>query len=180
MINLIPNEEKKIIIKDFYYRLVTIILLVLAFIMLIASVSLFPSYFISSVKKNISNKTLDIESIEKISLTNEKTLSVVFDLDKKLSLLEKAEQDKFLVSERVIDEILSKKISGIKITQIYFEENETDGRKISIRGTASSRERLSLFRSALEDDSLFKEVDLPISNFVKGYNIQFYLTLIPS
>ncbi len=177
MINLIPNEEKKIIIKDFYYRLVIVILLVLAFVILIASISLLPSYFISSVKKNISTEKLNTEEI---NINNEKIFSTISDIDKKLSLLEKTEQEKFLVSERVINEILSKKISGIKITQIYFEDNEIDGRKISIRGTAPSRERLSLFSTTLENNSLFKEVDLPISNFVKGYNIQFYLTLIPS
>lgn len=180
MINLIPNEEKKMMIKDFYYRLVTVILLMLSLVALIASVALLPSYFLSSVKKNVINEQLDKEIVEEISSYDQQTLLTVSALDSKLSLLEKSERDKFLVSDRVISEILSNRISNIKITQISFENNEIKGKQISIRGTAPSRERLTLFRRALESNPLFKEVDLPISNFIKGSNIQFYLSLIPS
>lgn len=180
MINLIPNEEKKMMIKDFYYRLVTVILLMLSLVALIASVALLPSYFLSSVKKNVINEQLDKEIVEEISSYDQQTLLAVSALDSKLSLLEKSERDKFLVSDRVISEILSNRISNIKITQISFENNEIKGKQISIRGTAPSRERLTLFRRALESNPLFKEVDLPISNFIKGSNIQFYLSLIPS
>lgn len=180
MINLIPNEEKKMMIKDFYYRLVTVILLMLSLVALIASIALLPSYFLSSVKKNVINEQLDKEIVEEISSYDQQTLLAVSALDSKLSLLEKSERDKFLVSDRVISEILSNRISNIKITQISFENNEIKGKQISIRGTAPSRERLTLFRRALESNPLFKEVDLPISNFIKGSNIQFYLSLIPS
>lgn len=167
-------------IKDFYYRLVTVILLMLSLVALIASVALLPSYFLSSVKKNVINEQLDKEIVEEISSYDQQTLLAVSALDSKLSLLEKSERDKFLVSDRVISEILSNRISNIKITQISFENNEIKGKQISIRGTAPSRERLTLFRRALESNPLFKEVDLPISNFIKGSNIQFYLSLIPS
>jgi len=79
----------------------------------------------------------------------------------------------------VINAILLKKRSDIKITQISYQ-NDTRGRKIGVTGTAPSREVLLFFRLALESSPAFKSVDLPISNFVKGSNIQFYLNLIPS
>lgn len=180
MINLIPNKEKKIMIKNFYYRLVTIIFLELSLIVLIASITLLPSFFISSAKKDAINKRLETETMEKLSPLDEEVLLTVSVLDDKLSLLEKSEQDKFIVSERVIKEILSNKISNIKITQIFFENNEENEKQISIRGIAPSRERLTLFRRALEDNPLFKDVDLPISNFIKGSNIQFFLSLASS
>lgn len=180
MINLIPNQEKKIMIKDFYYRLATVFFITLGLVMLIASVALLPSYFISSAKKNSVIKKLNAVPAESVGYTFQETLSFSAALDKKLSLLERAQKDKFLISKRVVGEIIFKKMPDVKITEISFEQTEAEGKKINIRGTAPSRERLLLFRQALEDDPLFKKVDLPISNFIKGSNIQFYLSLIPA
>jgi hypothetical protein len=55
-----------------------------------------------------------------------------------------------------------------------------EGEKISISGRASSREVLLSFRRTLEDNPAFSKVDLPISNFIKGSNIRFYITLTHS
>ena len=72
---------------------------------------------------------------------------------------------------------------AIKITDIAYESRSPDelaqARKVSIEGTAPSRSALLSFRRALEDDANFQSVDLPISNFIKGSNIQFYLSLVP-
>ena len=80
----------------------------------------------------------------------------------------------------MIGAILLKKRSDIKITQILYQNDGTNGKKITLTGIASSREVLLLFRQALEDSSSFKDVVLPISNFVKGSNIDFSLSLTPS
>ena len=61
-----------------------------------------------------------------------------------------------------------------------FKNDPNNKGKIGVQGTAPSRETLLLFRKALEDDVNFKNVNLPISNFVKGSDIKFYLSLIPS
>jgi hypothetical protein len=69
----------------------------------------------------------------------------------------------------------------IKITQILYDNTVAKGdKKVNIQGTAPSRERLLIFRQALEGNPAFKKVDLPISNFVKGSNIQFSLSLTPA
>jgi hypothetical protein len=95
-------------------------------------------------------------------------------------LIEKAESSKFLVSQKVVSAIILKKILGIKITDISYKNDPLLGKTVNLEGTAPSRESLLLFRQALQDDTTFKNVDLPISNFVKGSNIQFYLSLIPA
>jgi len=117
---------------------------------------------------------------EPVPLIDQNSLATIEGLNKKLSLIEKAEKNKYFVSQKIINEIILKKTSDIKIEQIFYENSISGGKKISIRGVSPSRERLLLFRRALEDDATFKKVDLPISNFVKGSNIEFSLTLIPS
>ncbi|KKT01099.1 MAG: hypothetical protein UV76_C0002G0012 [Candidatus Nomurabacteria bacterium GW2011_GWA2_43_15] len=117
---------------------------------------------------------------EPMPLVDQDSLTSVEDLNSKLSTIENAEKNKYLVSQKVINEIIFQKMPDIKISQIFYENNVLNGKKINIRGLAPSRERLLLFRRALEDDITFKKVDLPISNFVKGSNIEFYLSIIPS
>ena len=48
---------------------------------------------------------------------------------------------------------------------------------MNISGIATNREVLLSFGKALEYDISFSKVDLPISNFVKGKNISFRLTV---
>ncbi len=182
MINLISIEEKKKIARDFYFRLITMFFVVLSISILIASVALLSSYFIVSVKENDAEARLNLQKHEPVPLIAEETLSLIGGLNSKIALIENTgmNKNKFIVTERVINGINFKKMPDIKITRILYENNPLSGKKISINGTAPSRERLLLFRRALEDDTFFKKVDLPISNFIKGSNIKFSLSLIPA
>ncbi|OGI92480.1 hypothetical protein A2933_01045 [Candidatus Nomurabacteria bacterium RIFCSPLOWO2_01_FULL_46_18] len=185
MINLIPNQEKKKKVRDFYFRLTTVTLFVFSLAVLIALVAMLPAYFLSSVKQNLAAEKLGSQSIEPVPLLDQKTQTIVDDLNSRLNLIEQAEENKYLVSVKIINEIMLKKMPDIKITQILYETEAKGlpaqaGKKISVRGIARSREELLLFRRALEDNIAFTKVDLPISNFVKGSNIQFSLILIPS
>ena len=179
MINLIPNEEKKKKVKDFYFRLGVVVLILLGCAMTVAAVAIMPAYFLSSVKKNLYNSKLETEKKEVVALFDQRTLDAVNDLKNKLNLVEVATNNKYLVSNNVINQILLKKMPDIKVDGIIYENNSTNGKNINITGTAVSRERLLLFKRALEDDAAFKKVDLPISNFIKGTNIRFSIAIIP-
>lgn len=167
-------------IANFYYKLAILFFATLDFCILIAFVSIIPSFFISSVRSSEINSQLDIQKSEPLPQRGEEAIASIRDINNKVNLIEKSEKNRFLPSNNVINAILLNKRPDIKITQILYENDEIKGKKISIIGTAPSREVLFLFRIALEDSALFKKVDLPISNFVKGSNIQFYLNLIPS
>lgn len=179
MINLIPNKEKKKKVKDFYFRLLVMFFAVLGFSILIASVSILPAYFLSLAKKNLVNAKLEIQKNEPVPPPSQETLDTIKNLNNKLSLVEKNKSNRYIISQKIINEIMLEKMPDIKITRINYQNDTIKGKTISLNGTAESRERLLLFRKALEDNVLFKKVDLPISNFVKGSNIRFYLNLVP-
>ncbi len=179
MLNLIPKEEKKKIIKGFYYRLVVLFFITIGFITLIAVVLILPSHFLSSVKNNIITAKLEEQKRKPMPLPDQETLAVIKDLNAKLSLIEQEANDDFTVSKNAISAIILKKIPSVKITSFTYDNSASVNGKIGIEGTAPSREVLLLFRKALENDANFEQVDLPISNFIKGQNIQFYLSLIP-
>lgn len=180
MINLIPNQEKKKMAADFYLRLFTIFFVVIALAFFVGTLLLVPAYSLSLTQKNTISEKLEIEKELPLFKSNQEVLSTVRDLNIKINLLEKVNTDKFIVSERVIDEIILKKMSDIKINQISYEKNFLNEKSIYVQGNAPSRERLLVFRQMLENNPLFSEIDLPISNFIKGTNISFSLSLIPS
>ena len=179
MINLIPNEEKKKMVKAFYYRLAVLLLAVLGTCAFIAFVSILPAYFASVTKNKLAESKLQAEKSEEALLPDEGTLKVVDDLKEKLNLIENRNKDKFIVSKKVVNSVILKKMESIKIDHISYENDPVASRKVSIQGNAPSREVLLMFRLALEEDGSFKDIDLPISNFVKGSNIKFNLTLTP-
>jgi len=180
MINLIPNEEKKKMSKDFYLRLLTLFFTMLGVSLLVASVAILPSYFLSSAEKSSIDMKLELQGNGSIALSDEDTQKVIEDLNKKLSLIENAKEKGPAFSQKVINEIILKKMSSIKITEILYQNDPQTGERINISGRAPNREVLLLFRRTLEDNTAFSKVDLPISNFVKGSNIKFYLNLVPS
>ena len=178
MINLLPIEEKKELKKDFFYRSLTVFSLVLCFLVFISIIAILPTYLISLEKKNTTNKKLEIQKNEVIPEIDQKAVVAIKDLDNRLALLEKARKNKYVFSQKVINEVISQKVTGIKINRFFYENDSLEGREVNITGIAQNREQLLLFRQALENDSSFKNVDLPISNFVKGSNIEFNLNLI--
>lgn len=180
MINLIPNSEKKKMVKDFFLRFSVMFFTVLALALIIGSSALLPSYLVSSVKQDFVKKRLDLQSYMPLPPGSQDVLDIARELNTKFKIIDDANKDKFLVSERVVQKIISKKIAGIKITQITYQKDAFGEGGISIRGSAASRDTLLSFSQGLDKDPDFKKVDLPISNFIKGSDIQFYINLIPS
>lgn len=181
MLNLTPNQEKHKIKRDFYLRLIIVFFVTVGLAVITSAVSIAPYYVFSTQKKVFSEQRLESQKNEPLPVFDDKTNKIVEDIDFKLGLMkDMGKDDKFIVSQKVINEIVLKKMPDIKITSISYDNTSLKGKILSIKGTASSRERLSLFKTSLENNINFQKVDLPISNFIKGTNIQFSLTLIPS
>jgi Tfp pilus assembly protein PilN len=178
MINLIPIEERKEVRKDFYYRLLIVFLGMLVFVMIISLLAILPTYFISLENKISMSQRLEKQKNEIMPEIDQKSLVAIKELDTRLALLEKSRKNKYVFSEMVVNELLSDKVAGIKIKSISYENDSSVGGRINLTGLSENREQLLLFRRTLENNPSFKDVDLPISNFVKGRDIQFSLSLI--
>lgn len=180
MINLIPNQEKKKKVKDFYFRFFIIFIATLAVSTFVAVISILPVYFLTSIEKNFASAKLEEQKNTPETPADQNLAAKVADLNNKLAIVERARENAYPVSRKIIFEITERKMPDIKITKILYEKDPQGSQKVLVQGVAASRERLLLFRQALEDDAYFKNVDLPISNFVKGSNIQFSLRLVPA
>ncbi|MBP9802777.1 MAG: hypothetical protein KBD14_00495 [Candidatus Pacebacteria bacterium] len=180
MINLIPNEEKKKIRKDFYMRVVIVSFFVLGIAILISNIMLTPALFYASLEKKLISEQFAKDENKLAFDLNQENKNAVESLESKITLIKQARDNKFLVSAKVVDNLLNKKINGILINEINYTKDPNKGNLINIRGKASSRERLLTFKNSLASDPNFKNVDLPISNFIKSTDIEFSLVLIAS
>lgn len=179
MINLIPNQEKKKMIANFRFRLLVILLTALTVTAVVGSVALLPAYFFTSVKKEIAENKLAEQRKTPTPELDQNTLSSIEELNSELKLLGEDKQNRLIVTEKILNEIILKKAPEIKINQIAYESDSLGEKTVSVRGSAPSRESLLAFRFTLENNPNFKNINLPISNFIKGSNIQFFLTLSP-
>lgn len=179
MINLIPNEEKKKMARGFYLRFWAVFFFMLGTCSLLAAFAISPSYLLASFREKLINESLAVQKNDPLPEVNQRALLVAEDLNSKLNIIDQARKKKFVVSERVISELVLNKMADIKIRQIFYEVTPAGEKRVKIQGTAPSRERLVVFRRALEDSLAWQKIDLPISNFVRGSNIEFTLTLTP-
>ncbi len=177
MINVLPQLEKKGLKHEYNLRLATVCLCNLAFLSLLASLLLLPSYMLSSTKEVYLGEqlaTLNKENPE-VSLVDLNTFIVK--INNTLALFNtNIVQRK--ISQDVIYPALDARTSNLKINQILFAEHGEIGAELDLHGVAQDRESLQAFKLALEETGKYQSVDVPISSFVKKNDIDFTITLL--
>lgn len=180
MINLLPVEEKKMVLNEYRFRMIIFSLYMVGMCFAVGAIALLPSYFLVSVKESIATKKLAMIESLPVSQPDQETMGAIKDINAKISVINQAEQGQFLVLENAFDQVILQKMPDIKLTAISYDVEKDGTKQVSVQGFAQDRERLLLFRQALQNDPLFSAVDLPISNFVKEKDITFSLNLTTS
>lgn len=175
MFNLLPNSLRKEIISEYRFRLLIVIMLFVILIQISFLVFLFPSWLSSYYKEkdfslrseeaNKSLSTLDISSTTSYIKRLNSTLAVI---DESLS---------YPNFNSIIDDVLKRKPTGVRIDGIYYTVNSKNTAGLAISGIGDKRDTLVSFSESLKDISYFKKVDLPISNLAKDKNIVFTINV---
>lgn len=176
MFNLLPQKDKENILKEYAARRTVILLCFVSFLGIVSSISLLPTYLISSAKvaetknqiKNVKASPVFQEAENfSLELANAKTKISILNAD--------AEKVSFT---NIIKEILLHKGSSIRVDAFSFKRaGEKENSSMTIQGIARDRESLSIFLKNLESEELFKEVVLPVSNFAKDKNAEFSIEI---
>ena len=166
MFNLLLTDDKKVIYREYYLRLFSVVFLVIFCIMVAASVFLLPSYiWLRITETDVAQKNVTLPGVEQ----DKQLVATLTALKAKVDGLRTAES----VSLRdMIEGVIAARGSGIRIEAMDYSVVDN---KIVIRiaGVSSTRERLVAFSKTLGKDPLFSTVDVPVSNFVKDSNIEF-------
>jgi len=179
MINLLPPQYKKYLAEEERYRLI-IILIVLFFLFLtcLALVLLSIKIYISGQAQNqkilleaAKNefKASEIQTIEKeVQLINQN-----------LSKLNSFYQDRLDYASLLqkIATLLPEKSRLTSLSLKYLSSEE--GIEVFLRGFSPDRELLSEFKSALEEQTDFYELDFPPSNWINPDNFSVSFKVYP-
>lgn len=183
VINILPAHEKKIIHKEYWIRFFTILLNLLVVASIVASLLLFPSYFLAQSKESLVESKLDAFNKENPDLSNSNIDNITNDINSKLEMLNNAAIP-YEVSDNVLNNIINSRTDGITFSQILFDKKtiKVSGldQKVSvleIHGIATNRDTLRNFKTALDSNTSFSKVDLPISDFLEKIDLNFTITI---
>lgn len=176
LINVLPDEEKKNLRRNYWIRFFTILLNFIALISAVATLLLFPSYFFSQAKENLAESKLEIFNKENPELVVNNIYKIISDTNSKLETLNK-EEPPYKVNDKVLSNILSSRTSGIKFSQILFNKKINGPSVLEVRGVAINRNSLRNFKTSLDNNPSFSEVNLPISNFLEKSDLIFTISI---
>lgn len=176
MFNLLPENLKDKINKDYNLRRAVVVFAFLIFLGATFLVFLFPSWIVSIYKeeqislqaKNNSQSTLEAD-VNVVALNIKK-------INSELRTVDTAFGNRKVVP--VIDTILSKKTKSISIKELTYKSEDPSQVTVYIEGISATRNALSTFVKNLQETKVFKAVNLPISNFAKDKDITFSINLV--
>ncbi len=175
MLNLLSQEQKAILKKDYSLRRTIVWLEAIIVAMLISLVLLTPSYFLTKIRAEQAK--VDLENNKRILDAKLPPAEMVAEIQAAVRVTQDLRP---LVERRSVYDlvkIFESHPPQIKILKISFLE-QTDGiSRFIVDGRANDRESLTAFGRALEGRVEFATVDLPVSNFVKESNINFSMTI---
>jgi Tfp pilus assembly protein PilN len=188
MINLIPPEYQKEIKEEENRRVISILGIVSLFVLISLALILFSiEIYISG---QVQSQKIIFEQAEESLKTSEITAfeKKIQRTNQDLSNLSTFYQEQKNITQ-MLEEISRTFPSGVYLTRLSLqkvpfpekekgkkkgiEEEEYDGYKITIRGFCPTREVLLEFRKNLVKKENFKEVDFPLSNWVKISDVDF-------
>jgi len=175
MFNLLPEEQKKIIYKEYRQRLLIPISFFLGICGMVVFFVLSPSLFVVNLKHaSLVEKQTKLES-ENPELLNIKELES--EIEKQKAKIDVINSSKGTEPVEIIEKILASITSKISIDSISLEVKESNVR-VSLQGHSSDRESLLNFSRKIEQEKIFSEVNLPVSDLAKESDIDFSMSFV--
>lgn len=173
MINLIPPDARSRITTEYWIRVATVWLFLLAVAAVLAGMFLLPSYVL--VTSQVRSFAAEAEAAKASVAHSDGTARALVIASDQARLLMESEQTRRFTD--LIAAISTAAGEGIVVREYNFARVAGSVAPVRVGGLAASRQSLAAFRDALVADPAFSAVDLPISNFAKDRDIVFSLTL---
>lgn len=175
MANLLPQKERKRFEWEYRFRLLTILLLFLMATIVLGTVLLLPSYFVSQSKgESIGRQS---ELLKKTITLREGDVSVASLLATKQKINQLVDVQNQILQTEIIQTIIQNIDTDITVDAFYYTQGMGSDGEMKITGKADSRTALLSFSDRLKKESLFTRVDLPVSSLARDSDIIFSITL---
>ncbi|MEN9621809.1 MAG: hypothetical protein RLZZ67_243 [Candidatus Parcubacteria bacterium] len=173
MFTFLPEEYKKIALKEYRFRLVVLCLGLSFALFLIATAFSIPTFAIINAQKEsaLLERTALLNGLKEDPSLLEKEVII---LNQKINLIAETSGNLTLIS--VIEKVPVQKGSSIALTSLSFKRGGKAG-TISISGVASSRDALVSFSKRLQGEPSFSKINLPVGALARNKDIPFSLTI---
>ncbi|MDO8510238.1 MAG: hypothetical protein Q7S15_01285 [bacterium] len=178
MLNLLSSEQKKLLEREYYLRLMSIALVLLLAALFVAALFLVPTLILSRVRLDIAEGRLE-EARKTEHLATAKAVgyeeleATVTKANAQIGILRPTYT--LLYADELVRTVLGHKPSGIKITGFHLTGSEP--REFFVTGSSATRSMLLSFVQSLKREKIFTDVELPVSNFTKDSNIDFSIRI---
>lgn len=173
---MLPGDRNKLEKRKYYLRLIALTLVFASFLIIVAAVLRIPLLILEQGQARTSKGQADALSVKLASMG-------VNDSDSRLKVLSDNLTYLFRLSSTTsvtttITTFTELPHPGISITGVNYTAGDKKALgKVTISGTAVSREALQKYVAALENTPLVRNTDLPISTYAKESDIPFVITV---
>lgn len=174
MINLIPPHARKQVQFEYWVRVFSVWLLVIAVALAMVLVFLLPAYVLINSQLSAYQETYKQASEQDASYK---------ELEAAVRTANAKAQQLLVGSDRLhFTEVLTEieTLAGAAVSIESVDMDRTDLGTIDalqVRGTAATRAALAAYRDAIEEQALFESAVLPISNLAKDRDVPFTITV---
>jgi hypothetical protein len=173
MINLIPAEAKKHLVKEYWVRSVTVWFFLWSFVLVLGVAVLAPTFVLINLQVKAYSDSAQTADEKNANFGN-----VASELERD-STIAATLSDHFSYPTMTEYLTLLKKFESVNITitELSLERTGDGVGPIKIVGVARDRQALATFRARMLEDQQIESVDFPISNLAKDKQIPFDLTV---
>lgn len=168
MLHLLPQYQKRKVIKEYRLRLGLVIISTFFFAVIMFAVFTLPSFILlRSEKISLELKKTTLQST--INMSDGGNGEIAADIAKSIVALKPFEKT---ISPNLFIDALAPETNGIAVSGYAFSQaNPTDPISVVLSGTAKTREDLTAYADIL--NSRFGGVKLPLSSLANSSNISF-------
>ena len=172
MINLLPQHEKKKLLKEFRLRFVVLALLTLLLLEVIMFVSFIPSYY------SLTAATSDLETSlafkkKQAPPGSDATQNDLNTIKNEIALLKFGNET---LPSDIMTTVFAAKPQGVNVSRFTYGHSAS-AISVQLSGVAGTREDLLLFERLLRNSPLFSNVSHAQNFITKRTDIEFQLTL---
>lgn len=176
MINLIPPAARQTMKREYWFRVGIVWVTLLIFVLLAAMVLLVPSFVL--VETQLRAYESQLQTATQAAEEQEALTDMVRSANTQAQIVHQfGLVDPF---SRYIDHIQELQNDAITIRQFELARDGAAVASVTIVGVAANRNSLTTFSAALNNDPLFSEANVPLSNLAANEDISFVITVTVS
>lgn len=172
MSRIIPNELNKKIRREYRLRFFSVLFFTLAIIIFINIFLVSSSYLLLFLYERAYTQNNSLKTNEEVVKIKEQFILKVLQVD---ALARKIPSQANGVKINSIDTLFSYINTGIDIQAVEIVSSSQDS-KITLRGTAATRDALLQFQDKINKNPSFKDFSIPIDLLAKQKDISFNVT----